>query len=237
MRKRSAAFLPFVLIALCTAGFAAGDAYQVSQKLREDMPPFVFTLEFSQTEYSAKEAEQRSLGGESDLCYIHSIVISHEGTGGELQRIDLNPPAETFADQEYGYGLILEDMDFDGFVDMRVMQFVSAGVNIPYHCWLWSPVNQCFVYNETLSAVSSPIFDPLSRRVYGFETGGTAEYIDTTYEYRGADLELISRVTTGYDFESGTAIVTTEQPMDGEMVVTGVTREPLLLLDDGEFDW
>jgi len=81
------------------------------------------------------------------------------------------------------------------------------------------------------------MFDADRRQVLGFETGGPAEYIFTTYMFRNAELVLVGRTTTGYDYEGGTAIVTIEELIDGEMVVTGVTKEPLLLPEEGDFDW
>ena len=202
---------------------ALAGTHQVTGKLREDTSPFVFTLEYT---------------ADGDVFYlIHTIVVTHEGTGGELQRISIDPPAQTFADKDYGFGFVLEDMNFDGYLDMRLMQYVSTGFNIPYHCWLWDFVGNRFVYNEALSAVSSPIFDQEEKQVLGFSTGGAAEYIDSVYEFRGAELILVSRVTTGYDYEGGTVIVTTEELIEGQMIVTQVTREPLAQPEEGDFDW
>ena len=236
IRRVYTVLLALVLFVFPPVAALAG-SHQITEGLRGDMPPFVFTLEYTQAQHGGAHAEAGLYEDEGDFFYIHSIVITREDTGGEVQRIHLNPPAETFADQEYGFGLVLEDMDFDGFADMRLMQYVSAGINIPYHCWLWDPLTHCFVYNEALSAISSPIFDPVGRQVLGFATGGAAEYIDTVYEYRGAELALVGRVTSGYDYEGGTLIVTTEELRDGQMTVTGTTKESLLQPEDGDFDW
>ncbi|MCL2545412.1 MAG: hypothetical protein FWE77_05775 [Clostridia bacterium] len=225
------------LVALWPPTAASAGSHQITERLREGMPPFVFTLEYFREQHGHAQAEAGLYDDEGVFFYIHSIVITREDTGGEVQRINLNPPAETFADEEYGFGLVLEDMNFDGFMDMRVMQFVSAGANIPYHCWLWDPAAQRFEYSEALSAIPSPLFDPDRRQVLGFGTGGPAEYIYTAYEFRGAELVLVGRVTTGYDYEGGTSIVTTEELIDGQMVVTGVTKEPLLQPEEGDFDW
>ena len=210
---------------------ASAGTHQVTERLREDMPPFVFTLEYTQ------ELHEGMYADEGGFFYIHSIIIARADNGAEVQQISLNPPAETFADEDYGFGLVLEDMNFDGFMDIRVMQFVSAGTHIPYHCWLWDAATHRFEYSEALSAISSPMFDADRRQVLGFETGGPAEYIFTTYMFRDAELVLVGRTTTGYDYEGGTAIVTIEELIDGEMVVTGVTKEPLLLPEEGDFDW
>ncbi|MCL2811588.1 MAG: hypothetical protein FWD25_06840 [Clostridia bacterium] len=228
MRIHRALVILCVLLMLPIAALAG--SHQITKQLREDMAPLVFILEYTQSEEDLYD-------NESAFFYIHTIVVARENNGGELQRIHIDPPAETFADPEYGFGFVLEDMNFDGYMDMRLMQYVSGGVNIPYHCWLWDPVDNRFVYSEALSAISSPLFDPERRQVLGFATGGAAEYIDSVHEYQDNELTLISRVTTGYDYEGGTVIVTTEELFEGQMIVTLVTKEPLLMPEEGDFDW
>jgi len=236
--RRIRALLPALIALLLAPAAAPAGSHQVTERLRENMPPFVFTLEYTQEQHGSAQADAGLYADEGAFFYIHSILITRGDTNGEVQQITLNPPAETFADAEYGgFGLVLEDMDFDGFMDMRLMQFVSAGANIPYYCWLWDPPAQRFVYNEALSDIPSPLFDPVKKQVLGFATNGAAEYIDSVYEYRGAELTLVARTITGYDYEGGTVIVTTEELVDDQITITGVTKEPLVQPEEGDFDW
>ena len=232
-------FSLIVCLFCLTPAAASAEVYQISKKLREDMPIFRFELAYDQAQYSAEQSEQRAYYDEGAFYYVHSITVISEDTGYIVQQIDLNPAAEVCdddQDKDKTLGFVLEDMNFDGFLDMRVMQFISAGINIPYYCWLWDPGSQSFAYSEALSAISSPIFDPVRGQVHGFTTDGTAD-INTIYEYRGYELVLVGRVTTGYDYQAGTMIVTTEELVEGQMLVTDVTKESLFQSEDGQFDW
>ena len=217
-----------LLLSLCLPfSGASAAAYEVTEKLREDMPPFRFTLEYSQFSYDAQQRGQRDYTQEGDFFYIHSISVTSAEGGALLQRIELNPPAETCDDERFGF--VLEDMNFDGFLDMRVSQFMSAGTNIPYHCFLWDPAGGAFVYNEALSAVPSPIFEPQGKLVTGFERVSASEYIETTYAYDpGGALTPIGRITTGYDYDSGVMITTIEHLIDGQLQVTDIRKERFL---------
>ena len=232
----------------CLPAAACADIFQLSEKLREDTPLFRFELTYDQRPYSAEQSEQRTYDEESAFFYVHSIAVIREDTGSLVQRIDLNPAAESYDDsddsQDKTLGFVLEDMNFDGYLDMRVMQFVSAGSSIPYYCWLWDPAAQRFVYNEALSAIPSPIFDSATGQVHGFGVNGDSEYIETVYAYRGGAPVLVRRVTTGYDYGSGTMITTTEELVDGQLQVTGTAKTPFLEqededmdLDDGDLGW
>lgn len=242
-------------LVLCLLPVAASAAqYTVSQKVHPDMPSFRFTLDYDQTQYTQAESEQRSFDGEGVFFYVRAITVTREDTGAILQQIALDPLAETYDDETLGF--TLEDMNFDGATDMRLMRYVSGGSNSPYYCYLWDHAAQAFVFNEALSAIPSPMFDAQKRQVRGFETRGDmdftdttfaedesayvqtgrgSEYIDTTYVYDGGALALVSRVTTAYDYGSGTCITTTEQLVDGEMIITGINREPLLQLEGLDF--
>lgn len=236
--RRVPILLPVLVVFLLAPTIASADTHQITERLRENMPPFVFTLEYTREQRGDSQADASLYADEGAFFYIHSIRVTREDNGGEVQRITLDPPAETFADEEYsGFGLVLEDMDFDSFLDMRLMQFVSAGANIPYYCWLWDPSAQRFVYNEALSEISSPLFDPAEKQVLGFSNNGAAEYIDSFYEYRDADLVLVARTTTGYDYEGGTVIVTTEELVNGQMTIVDVTKGPLVQPEEGDFNW
>ncbi len=233
-RRLIPALLP-CLVALCLLPLAAhAEEFRVSEKLQADMPKFQFTLLYEKTSRSQAVGEEKEISydQESEYFYISTIFIIREDNATAVQRIDLNPYSETCDDETLGF--VLEDMNFDGYLDMRVMQYMSAGVNIPYYCWLWDPYTQQFVYNEQLSLLSSPMFDAASQEVMAFELVNDSTYIDTTYRYQGTGLELFSRITTAYDFGSGTSITTFEQVVEGQMQVIDVRKEEFMQLSTPE---
>lgn len=64
-------------------------------------------------------------------------------------------------------GFVLADMDFDGYVDMRLMQFLPAGPNMPYYFWIWDPESgQMVDRNQDFGHLAAPVFDPAAKRIY-----------------------------------------------------------------------
>ena len=200
------------LVALCALTPAASaEVFTVEQALHESLPAFRFSLNYAM---------------ENELFYTDALTITRADDGGNVQQIVLATRAETYDDETLG--LVIEDMNFDGYLDMRLMQFISAGINIPYFCWLWDPAAQTFVYSEPLSAIASPSFDPETRLVYSSERDGASIYIENTYTYaQDGSLTLTARVTSAYDSDINIVIITTEELVDGQMQVTNRQEEPL----------
>ncbi len=233
-------------LALCLLPAAAlADTYEISQKLREDMPGFRFSFTYDLGDYSAQDLALRAESGADDFRYVHAITVFREDDRSLVQQLTLNPPAETFFDDDPKLGKVLdgialEDMNFDGYLDLRVMQYASGSSGIPYYCYLWDPSSGQFAYSEPLSAIISPTFDPVNHLVHSTEyvnaewtaitdyTDTSSAYVDTTYAYSGAALTPIGRITTGYDYASGMSITTVEQLVDGQLTVTEARRERFL---------
>lgn len=206
-RRALAAMAALTLCAMPSAVLA--ENYEITQKVREDMPAFRFQLHYTK---------------ENELYYTDAITVTLED-GTPIQQILLNPKAETYDDETLSF--VLEDMNFDGYADMRLMQFVTASANIPYFSWLWDPALGTFVYSESLSAISSPLFDPETQEIHGFERDGANKYIEITYQYIDRVPAIVQRVTTVYDTDANMIITTTEGLVDGQMQITGLDKETL----------
>ncbi len=121
-------------------------------------------------------------------------------------------------------GLELQDVDFDGYADLRLVAFVPAGPNVPYLNWRYDPAAQRFERFEALDAVSAPVFDPETRTVSSEWRSGAATYGADTYRYEGGALVLVRQETRTARDDGGFDVVVRER-VGGEMQVVSETVE------------
>lgn len=91
------------------------------------------------------------------------------------QRIPLAGVAQ--ADQDRL--LVVEDMNFDGLPDFRVLTDLPAGPNLPYQYFIWNGVSKRFEVNEALGAITSPQF--VAGEIRSFWRDGAATWGNDTY--------------------------------------------------------
>ncbi len=221
LRRILAALL---LLCLLPLG-AAAETLEVKEQLHPDLPPFLFRLSYHQ---------------DGMYWYVETITILRED-GNLVQSIALETPAETFDNETLSLGF--EDMNFDGYADMYIMQYVSLGSSLLYHCWLWDPATQQFVYNMPLSQIPSPTFDqnqqlvhghsreasydPLTQQDYSAVRNGATKAVETHYTYIGGVPVLIGQTSRVFDLDGHTAITIIESIVDGEMMITDIQREEI----------
>lgn len=92
-------------------------------------------------------------------------------------------------------GLDMLDLNFDGFLDMRVMRFTPAGPNTPYQNWLWSKEDGKFVASPQLDEITSPEFDAEAQEIVSHWRSSAAEYGTDVYSYEGLTPMLVHRET------------------------------------------
>ncbi len=212
--------LPLLVLLCLLPAQSLAETLVVKGTLKDDMPPFTFTLTYRQ---------DTSADGVGFFCTSGIQVASQDGKQ-ILQQIALNPEAQSYESETLGFAL--EDMDFDGYKDMRIIGLLPAGANVPYICFLWNPSNNQFVFNEALTQLSSPSFDPANQLVHSADIAGGGEYVDTTYTIADGALSMVARVTTTYDVQNGIVFTTTEEMLDGQMRVVSKTEEPWGGLDE-----
>lgn len=131
---------------------AAGAASPITCETRisQVMPPFYFDL-FPETE---------DAGGER---VIDRIAIRQQNAAEPFQVIE-DVGSRTYPDIENN-GFEVIDLNFDGYLDFRLLAHTTAGPNTLYLNWLWSPHDQRFVANEALNEIVSPEFDPDTQEI------------------------------------------------------------------------
>jgi hypothetical protein len=95
--------------------------------------------------------------GRMKISVIHIFQRPEDvGLGGLSQ--DIAVSVETSTPLNDPNGLIVGDMNYDGYDDFRVMEFLPAGPNVPYLYYLYVPATRQFVYSEAYAKITSPEF-------------------------------------------------------------------------------
>lgn len=165
-------------------GFACaapkGDAAPMSMRCRSQINPSLPLFEFLLVWGAAGEAralerieirEQGQAEPFQVVGNIHSQVPPHIAQNG-FEAIDLN---------------------FDGFLDMRVIRFQPAGPNMPYQNWLWSAATHRFVANPALDEITSPQFDADAQEINSAWRSSATEHGNDIYVYEEEQPVLIHR--------------------------------------------
>tara|TARA_R110000824_G_scaffold118960_15_gene272397 strand:+ start:92627 stop:93346 length:720 start_codon:yes stop_codon:yes gene_type:complete len=165
-------------------GFACAPAKSENDKapvrcrsqINPSLPVFEFLLVWKQSDggHALERIELREQGKPEPFQVIENIqsdVSSHIANNG-FEAIDLN---------------------FDGFLDMRVISFLPAGPNTPYQNWLWSPRHHRFVANPALDEISSPQFDADAEEITSAWRSSAVEHGSDIYVYDEGKPVLIHR--------------------------------------------
>lgn len=90
------------------------------------------------------------------------------------------------------------DMNFDGYLDLRIVQFRSAGPNTPYLNWLFDPASGRFVESRALNELVSPRFDANRREIRSEWRDGPTRYGMDVYAYESGRLVPVRKEERAY---------------------------------------
>jgi hypothetical protein len=81
--------------------------------------------------------------GVNYFCHVKSITVQTRQDRKTIQTIypEENSAFCSFPEDEI---FIVEDINFDGYNDVRLLQFVPAGPNYPYYYWTFNPKTKKF---------------------------------------------------------------------------------------------
>ncbi|MBN8701280.1 MAG: hypothetical protein J0L54_16855 [Chitinophagales bacterium] len=155
-------------------------------------------------------------------CVIKSIVVTRLKDGKQIQTII---PDENYTscglpqDQIF----IIEDINFDGFNDIRLLQFLPAAPNLPYYYWIYDPATQKYRRQRALEEITSPEFDSKTKLIYSFWRGSCCDHGQSTYRYINGKPTLIEESEVK---EEGEKIITTlKKLVNGRMKLVKRTVE------------
>lgn len=128
---------------------------------------------------------------------IDSISIRQKGKAAPFQVISDTGSSAIQEIDNNGFEMI--DVDFDGYLDMRLIAQIAAGPNVLYRNWLWSKDEMRFVENAALDEIVSPDFDPETQEILSRWRSSAAEGGVDVYTWDGATPVLIHREADRYD--------------------------------------
>lgn len=126
--------------------------------------------------------------------------------------------ARTLDDRQIG--TYIEDMNFDGYKDIRVQCGTPPGPNIPYFYWLWDKDSSEYKKNKELEELTSPEFDYVNKVITSFNRGSVASYREREYKYIDKRLTLIKETERVAAPEIKGWHVTIKELINNELQVT-----------------
>ncbi len=145
----------------------------VRGKLREDMPGFSFDIE-------ARFNEKNS-------CYqVKSVTVREKD---EVLQVISVPELSLFGetavweDLEECMGLELEDVNFDGYKDIRLFDTPNGNYLEEWIYLVWNPKTGQFEHDPRLNGIPLAGFDQETRLIYGMARSGANRHYYYTYQY------------------------------------------------------
>ncbi|WP_353571055.1 hypothetical protein [Candidatus Albibeggiatoa sp. nov. BB20] len=99
---------------------------------------------------------------DEDTAHVQKIIISNQD--GYHQTLIIEHVSDMLKETETlwldsGEGFKIEDVNFDGYKDIRLMELLPAGANVPYLCWLYQPEQKQFEFNKQYSQLAHLTLD------------------------------------------------------------------------------
>jgi len=155
-------------------------------------------------------------------CTVKSITITRLKDNKQLQVLKPEESAPSCGlpkDQVF----IIEDVNFDGVNDIRLLQFLPAAPNLPYYYWTYDSKTQKFVRQKSLEDITSPEFDHKRKLIFSFWRDGCCNHGLSTYKYINGKPILIEESEVKTDDNNN--ITTIKRLVNGKMKLIKRTVE------------
>jgi hypothetical protein len=91
--------------------------------------------------------------------------------------------------------VIVEDFNFDGYADIRLLQYLPETANIPFFYWLYNPKTKKFQRNTALEIIHSPILDIENEYILSQWTREDNIQGTDFYRFVGNQIKLVKQET------------------------------------------
>lgn len=160
------------------------------------------------------------LVGNPEYNTIDRIEITKGNESALSQTLEAGMGEPPYRDAKF---FVAEDMNFDGYKDIRLMSFWGATGNTGYTYWLFDPSRNFFVENKDLSSLSNPTPDVGTKTIATHSVGGMAGciYNNGTYKFdENGKLILIREEKQDWVVASKSFLKTISELKNGKMVVS-----------------
>ena len=221
----TAVLIVFTLLAVDEVCEGSKNTFILSKKIE------VFDSGLLTVQFSGAKFPDTASGG-------YDKIKVYEGKNQLLQTIniaDVNSFGDDFTtcpDPGTGSDIIIEDMDFDGINDFRIVAMLPPGPNIPYICFLWDKKLGKFVHADFLDDMTSPEFDSKAKLIISNNRESANKYTRDVYKYSNGRPLIIETVITEYKKLKDAngklklyEVKTTQKLINGKMKVTGIEKK------------
>ncbi|NEO85992.1 MAG: hypothetical protein F6J87_17310 [Spirulina sp. SIO3F2] len=151
--------------------------------------------------------------------YVQDIFIDKRGEQRWQPHQHLSN-LEAWSHNLVGSGHVIEDLNFDGYADLRVQEFLPASPNIPYLYWLFNPTTRQFEANTALSIITTPEVNAETQTIRSFARVNANTYVWSDYQWRSGQLTLVREERATYNSEGQRRVVISELQGDRLVVVS-----------------
>lgn len=160
------------------------------EKIKEDMPVFDFDL----LAHYDKNTDGYSLD---------KLTVTNSADGRVIQEISI-PELTLFGHTNVSaydkdtMGFELEDLNFDGYKDIRLFDTSNGNYRLEWIYFVWDPIKSIFANDIRLNEISLANFDQDKQLIYGMERGSATDHYFSTYKYINEVPTLIRHYSQEY---------------------------------------
>jgi tetratricopeptide (TPR) repeat protein len=179
-------------------------------KIRQDLPIISVKVQM----------ENMPIEGDASYSLARRLIVSKDGR--VIQEIDVdNSECERALDTKTY--LTAEDINFDGYQDLKLLCWWGATGNEGFKYWLYDRKSGTFIYNSSFEGLSNPTPNSETHEICTHANMGSAgmQYSNECYKFIDDKLTLIRSVTQdGTVTRDGKTyfVKTTEELKNGEMI-------------------
>lgn len=146
-------------------------------------------------------------------------IIADDGSEQMLDEFEALLPEGSESDVLY-----LEDVNFDGYADIRLVKYLTGGANVPYLFWLFDPNGKTFVAAPQFERIVSPELDVENKLLISRQRFSAAEYRTEYYDPLNETPILVRREERTFNPNGSSTL----------KVYTGQGEENLVLVETKE---
>lgn len=136
---------------------------------------------------------------------VTSIEVKEKGSSKRHQILD--GFEATVQENEQ---VIIEDFNFDGYPDIRLLQYLPETANIPFFYWLYNPKTTKFQRDTMLEIIHSPILDTKNEYILSQWTKEDNVQGTDFYKFVGNQIKLVKQETEEFT-DSINYVLTTKE--------------------------
>ncbi len=122
---------------------------------------------------------------------VTEVALTRDNETSPFQIISVE--AQPVIDPET-VGILFIDMNFDGFRDLAVMEFLPAGANVPYLYYLYDPTTRMYARYQALDEITSPEILKTQKKIRSNWRSSAAEGGEDLWAWQDGQPVLVERI-------------------------------------------